>query len=155
MLARACGDSGINWKEAYRYVLKVRQRCRFGDIDLRSHIVTSMTGSGSAVPFYLQPTVGGSDIDSAPVSGGFPDYRFRAPDALFVQTDYSVPIRDPIGFLLYYDAGTVGPTFSSLSFANLRQDGGVGITLSPGSRRRPGIPSLGRRTRPVLRLQLH
>jgi hypothetical protein len=108
----------------------VRQRCRFGEVDLRSHIVTSMTGSGSAVQFYLQPTVGGSDIDSRLSLRGFPDYRFRAPDALFVQTDYSVPIRDPIGFLLYYDAGTVGPTFSSLSFANLRQDGGVGVTLS-------------------------
>ena len=130
MLARACGDSGINWKEPSDYVLKVRQRCRFGDVDLRSRIVTSMAGSGSAVPFYLQPTVGGSDIDSRPSLRGFPDYRFRAPDALFVQTDYSVPIRDPIGFLLYYDAGTVGPTFSSLSFANLRQDGGLGITLS-------------------------
>lgn len=130
MLARACGDSGIDWKEPSDYVLKVRQRCRFGDIDLRSHIVTSMTGSGSNVPFYLQPTVGGSDIDSRPSLRGFPNYRFRAPDALFVQTDYSVPIRDPIGFLIYYDAGTVGPAFSSLSFANLRQDGGLGITLS-------------------------
>jgi len=130
MLARACGDSGINWKEPTDYVLKVRQRCRFGDLDLRSHIVTSMTRSGSAVPYYLQPTVGGSDIDSRPSLRGFPDYRFRAADALFVQTDYSIPVRDPIGLLLYYDAGTVGPTFSSLSFANLRQDGGVGITLS-------------------------
>ena len=130
MLARACGDSDINWKEPSDYVLKVRQRCRFGDVDLRSHIVTSMTGTRSTVPFYLQPTVGGSDIDSRPSLRGFPDYRFRAPDALFVQTDYSVPIRDPIGFLLYYDAGTVGPTFSSLSFANLRQDGGLGVTLS-------------------------
>ena len=130
ILARACGDSGINWKEPSDYVLKVRQRCRFGDVDVRSHIVTSVTSTGSTVSFYLQPTVGGSDIDSRPSLRGFPDYRFRAPDALFVQTDYSVPIRDPIGFLLFYDAGTVGSTVSSLSFANLRQDGGMGITLS-------------------------
>lgn len=112
------------------WYLKVRQRCRFGDVDLRSHIVTSMTGSGSTVPFYLQPTVGGTDIDSRSSLRGFPDHRFRAPDALFLQTDDSVPIRDPIGFLLYYDAGTVGSTFSSLSFAGLRQDAGRGVTLS-------------------------
>ena len=37
---------------------------------------------------------------------------------------------DPLGMLVFYDAGTVGPTFSSLSFAHLRQDGGLGVTLS-------------------------
>jgi len=129
-LARACGDSGIDWSKPKDYVLKVRQPCRFGNLDLRSHIVASRTGTNSAVPFYLQPTVGGSDIDSRPSLRAFPDYRFRAPDALFVQTDYSVPIRDPLGLLVFYDAGTVGPTFSSLSFAHLRQDAGLGVTLS-------------------------
>jgi len=130
ILARACGDSGIDWSKPKDYVIKVRQPCRFGDVDLRSHIVASRTGANSTVPFYLQPTIGGSDIDSRPSLRAFPDYRFHAPDALFVQTDYSVPIRDPLGMLVFYDAGTVGPTFSSLSFAHLRQDGGLGVTLS-------------------------
>ena len=39
-------------------------------------------------------------------------------------------IAGPAGFLVFYDAGTVGPTFSSLSFAHLRQDAGLGATLS-------------------------
>ena len=40
-----------------------------------------------------------------------------------------MPIRDPVGLLIFYDAGTVGPTFGSLSFAHLRQDGGLGATV--------------------------
>ena len=131
-LARACGDFGINWNDHEKndYVLKVRQRCLYGNLDLRSHIVASYTGAGSTVPFYLQPTVGGSDIDSRVSLRGFPNYRFRAPDALFVQSDYTHPVWGPLGLLVFYDAGTVGPNWSSLSFAHLRQDAGLGTTLS-------------------------
>ncbi len=129
-LAHSCGDKGVDWSKPDHYVLKVHQPCRFGDLDLRSHIVASRTGSNSSVPFYLQPTVGGSDIDSRPSLRAYPDYRFRDRNALFVQVDYSVPVWNPVGLLLFYDGGTVGPTFSSLSFAHLRQDGGVGATFS-------------------------
>lgn len=130
ILARACGDTGIDWTNDEHYVLKSRQLCRLGDLDLRSHIVASNTGTGSTVPFYLQPTIGGSDIDSRPSLRAYPNYRFRAPDAMFVQTDYSVPVHGAVGLLLFYDAGTVGQNFSSLSFAHFRQDGGTGVTYS-------------------------
>lgn len=127
VLARTCGDKGIDWSKPADYVLKVRQPCGFGDLDLVSHIVASRTGPDSTVPFYLQPTVGGSDIDSRLGLRAWPNYRFRAPDALFVQANYILPLYN---ILLFYDAGTVGPTFSSLSFAGLRQDAGLGIALS-------------------------
>jgi hypothetical protein len=129
MLAKTCGDKNIDWSKPGNYVLKVRQPCGLGDLDLVSHIVASKTGSGSTVPFYLQPTVGGSDIDSRLSLRAWPDYRFRGPDALFVQTNYILPLYN---ILVFYDAGTVGPTFSSLSFAGLRQDAGVGVALSLG-----------------------
>jgi hypothetical protein len=129
-LAQACGDSSIDWSKPKDYVIKVRQRCRYGNLDLRSHIIASRTGPASIVPFYLQPTVGGSDIDSRVSLRAFPVYRFRDPDALSVETEYTHPIFDPLGLLLFYDAGTVGPTFSSLSFAHLRQDAGTGVTVS-------------------------
>lgn len=127
MLAKTCGDKNIDWTKPANYVLKVRQPCGLGDLDLVSHIVASRTGPGSAVPFYLQPTVGGSDIDSRLSLRAWPNYRFRAPDALFVQTNYILPLYN---ILVFYDAGTVGSTFSSLSFAHLRQDAGFGVALS-------------------------
>src|SRR5277367_1305913 len=40
----------------------------------------------------MQPTIGGSNnIDSPTSLRGFADYRFRAPDATFLQGEYSVP----------------------------------------------------------------
>jgi hypothetical protein len=127
LLAKTCGDKNIDWSKPDNYMLKVRQPCGMGDLDLISHIVSSFTAPGSTVPFYLQPTVGGSDIDSRLSLRAWPDYRFRAPDALFVQTNYILPLYN---ILVFYDAGTVGPTFSSLSFAGLRQDAGFGVALS-------------------------
>lgn len=127
LLAKTCGDKNIDFSNQKAYVLKVRQPCGFGDLDLVSHIVASRTGPNSTVPFYLQPTVGGSDINSRLSLRAWPDYRFRAPDALFVQTNYILPFYN---ILVFYDAGTVGPTLSSLSFVNLRQDAGVGLALS-------------------------
>jgi hypothetical protein len=125
-LARACGDTGISWSKPLDYVLKVRQRCSYGCVDLRSNVVASRTGPTSTVPFYLQPTVGGSDIDSLLTLRAYPNYRFRAPDAVTVRADITLPLN----LLVFYDAGTVGPNFSSLSFAHLRQDAGFGFAVS-------------------------
>lgn len=129
VLQTACGDDHEKLTGPDSLVLKVTQQCDYGRLDLRTQLTTSYTGSGSAVPFYLQPTVGGSDIQSRASLRGFPNYRFRDRDAIFLQADYTVPIYDPVGLLLFYDAGTVGPRFSSLSFGGLRQDGGIGATF--------------------------
>jgi hypothetical protein len=60
----------------------------------------------------------------------FPNYRFRDRNAVFVQAEYSVPIVDPVGLLLFYDAGRVSSTLSDLTFSHLRQDAGFGATFS-------------------------
>lgn len=126
LLRRACGetDSLAGYKDPV--LLKVTDQCNYGRLDLRSYVIASRSSGLSAIPFYMEPTVGGSDIDSRVSLRGFPDYRFRDRDATFAQVEYSVPIHDPVGLLAFYDAGTVGPNFQSLSFAHLRQDGGLG-----------------------------
>lgn len=129
ILQTACGDGHEKLTSSSSYVLKVTQQCDYGTVDLRSQLTTSSSGAGATLPFYLEPTVGGSDINSRVSLRGFPNYRFRDRNAVFVQADYTVPIYDPVELLLFYDAGTVGPTFSSLSFAHLRQDAGVGATF--------------------------
>lgn len=129
LLRRACGETSSLAGYKDPVLLKVTDQCNFGRLDLRSNFITSNAASGAQVPFYLQPTVGGSDINSQVSLRGYPDYRFRDTDATFSQVEYSIPVRDPVGLLLFYDAGTVGPTFGSLSWANLRQDGGAGVTF--------------------------
>ncbi len=53
-----------------------------GSITLRAYLSESFAGSGSVVPFYFMPTIGGSDIDGTRVLASYPDYRFRAPNLL-------------------------------------------------------------------------
>lgn len=129
LLRRACGetDSLSGYKDPI--LLKVTDQCNYGRIDLRSSVIASLSDTSSVIPFYMQPTIGGSDINSQVSLRGFPNYRFRDRNATFSQVEYSVPIHDPIGLLLFYDAGTVGPTVNSLSLAHLRQDGGIGATI--------------------------
>lgn len=108
--------------------LKVHDECDFGEVLFHPYLALSSSGSG-IVPFYFQPTLGGSDIESRVTLRGFDDYRFRAPNAALISVDYRIPVYDPIGALLFYDAGNVGNFVGALSFAHARQDAGVGATL--------------------------
>lgn len=108
--------------------LKVDDECDFGQLSFRPVLVLSASNSG-VVPFYFQPTLGGSDIESRLTLRGFNNYRFRAPDAAMVGIDYRIPVVGPVGALLFYDAGNVGNSVGALSFAHARQDVGLGATL--------------------------
>lgn len=98
-------------------------------LNLRAYLSTSFTNNGNTVPFYFQETLGGSDINGYPTLRGFRDYRFRGPNAVLFQGEYSRRIWGPVGALAFYDAGTVGRTRSDLSLTNLRHSFGGGLAL--------------------------
>lgn len=108
--------------------LKQDDECDFGEFVVRPLLELS-AANGGIVPFYLQPTLGGSDIESRLTLRGFNNYRFRAPNAAMLGVDYRIAVFDPIGAVLFYDAGSVGNSTSGLSFAHARQDAGIGATL--------------------------
>jgi hypothetical protein len=112
--------------------LRVTDPCDFGALDVKTHLALSRTSSQNTIPFYMQPTIGGSDIDSVASLRGYDNYRFRARDATFLQVEYGIPVWGPVGGVIFYDAGNVGQTISGLSFTHLRQDAGAGATLSFG-----------------------
>src|SRR5207248_6582259 len=107
-------------------------------------------GTGKIVPFYLQDTLGGSDIDNIPTLRGFQDYRFRAPAQFYLQTQYErrlLPASKPgstpstlrsvagaIGIMAFYDAGEVAIKASDLNFGDLRQSFGFGLTFWSGNK---------------------
>jgi hypothetical protein len=99
--------------------------CDYGTITLRGRLEISNTFAHSQVPFYYQPTLGGTDLDGYDTLRGFADYRFRAPDDWLGQVEYGRPVWGPIGLLLFYDFGQV-----ALSANNIRQDWGVGATVT-------------------------
>jgi hypothetical protein len=123
-------EQEAEWKaKGYVFEIKHDSRCDFGTLDLKSHLVTTTPDSNNVIPFYMLPTLGGQDIDSRVSLRGFENYRFRAPDAMFVQAEYSLPVYDPLALLLFYDAGNVGNTVGDLTFAHLRQDAGFGVNV--------------------------
>ncbi len=87
------------------------------------------TSAGNTVPFYLQDTLGGTDINGDPALRGFPDYRFRDPDNLVFEVEFNRRIWKPLGIMVFYDVGQVAAQASDLSFAKMRQSVGGGLTL--------------------------
>jgi hypothetical protein len=112
------------------HVAKV-MACDYGTVTLRGRVTISNTLNGhGVVPYYYQPTLGGTDIDGFDTLRGFDDYRFRAPDDWLAQAEYTHRIWGPVGLLLFYDVGKVALGTSQLNFAQVRQDFGAGATVT-------------------------
>jgi hypothetical protein len=109
-------------------------QCTLGDISVFARVDFAFTGAGSAVPFYLQSTLGGTDLQGEDTLRGYADYRFRAPNRMFSQLEYRHPLWGPIGFLAFYDVGKIGLKPSDLSIDYLRHDWGVGLFARIGGR---------------------
>jgi len=113
------------------------QRNREGSVELRLHITASIASAGSVVPFYFQPTLGGSDIDGDSWLASYNDYRFRAPNALLLREGFEHSIWGPIGFTFSADQGKVALTRGDVGFDNLAHSFSAGLTLRAG-----GLPAL-------------
>jgi hypothetical protein len=112
-------------------------RNREGSIGLRLLLSESIAGASSAVPFYFQPTLGGSDINGSPALGSYQDYRFRGPNLLLLRESFEHSIWGPFGFTFMADQGTVTLTRGDIGFNHLKHSFATGITLRAG-----GLPAL-------------
>src|SRR5262249_6710952 len=70
---------------------------RSGAVTLRVYVTRSFAGPDAAVPFYFQPTLGGSDINGTRALPSFDDYRFRGPHAVLFQQTFEHAIAGPVG----------------------------------------------------------
>lgn len=103
-------------------------------LTIRDRLSISNTNGSSMVPFYLQETLGGSDINGVPALRGFADYRFRAPDLAVIQVEYDHRVWGPLGLLGFYDTGEVANTVSDFSLSEMRHSFGFGISVWAGNR---------------------
>ena len=117
------------WEQQYT----PRASVDLGTFSLTGRLVESIAPAGNAVPFYLQPTLGGSDIDNVSDLRSYRDYRFRAPNALSFQADYEHAIKDPLGVLFFYDVGKVALRRSDLDISHMRHSIGIGMTVRAGN----------------------
>jgi hypothetical protein len=107
------------------------RRIRNKDIFFTLHglIVASDASAGHAVPFYLQPTLGGTNANNDPTLRGFKDFQFRGPNAILMQVEYNHRLWKYLGAFVFYDAGKVTLSKGDLNFTNLRQSYGLGASF--------------------------
>jgi hypothetical protein len=106
------------------------KECSPGDITVRAFSTTSQVSAASAVPFYLQPTFGGTNIDGDDTLRGYRDYRFRAPNVMGFQAELRHQVWGPLGVFGFYDVGRVAMRTSDLGFDNFHHALGVGMYIS-------------------------
>jgi len=122
----SCAPSGEKCQEI------PRTRNLNGSIGVRLLLSESITSATSAVPFYFQPTLGGSDINGGLALGSYQDYRFRAPNVLLLQETFEHSIWGPFGLKLMADQGRVALMRGDIGFSHLKHSFAGGLTLRAG-----------------------
>jgi hypothetical protein len=112
---------------------KLTSRSLEGRLGLRAFTSLSMTPGGDSVPFYFQPTLGGTDLNGNSALSSYQDYRFRAPNILLFQEnlDHSIG-KLPLGFTFRADQGKVALTRGDLGGNHWRHSYAAGLTLRAG-----------------------
>lgn len=103
-----------------------------GSFAIRLFISESMAPAGHLVPFYFQPTLGGSDIMGNPSLGSYQDYRFRAPNVLLLRGSFEHSLYGPLGFAFNVDEGMVALSRGDIGFTHLAHSYSAGLTLRAG-----------------------
>ncbi|GGG80440.1 hypothetical protein [Edaphobacter dinghuensis] len=104
-----------------------------GSIAVRLFMTGSIANAGSVVPFYFDPTIGGSDLNGQPILASYPDYRFRAPNLLLLRETFEHSLgKLPAGFLFSIDEAKVGMNRDDISFDHLRHTFTAGLTVHAG-----------------------
>ena len=104
---------------------------RNGTIGLRFLASESIVPAGHIVPFYFQPTLGGSNINGNLMLGSYEDYRFRAPNVMFLRESFEHSIYGPLGLTFSADQGTLGVARGDLG-EHFKHSYSTGLTLRAG-----------------------
>lgn len=99
-------------------------RSRRGALGLTARVWLSQTSSGHDVPFFLMPTLGGSDY-----LRGYRGYRFRDRHAALLSAEYRWAVHEMVDVAGLYEAGVVSSTVRGLSLAGMAQSAGGGFRV--------------------------
>jgi hypothetical protein len=104
-----------------------------GSLSARLFIQESIVDAGRTVPFFFDPTIGGSDINGQSILSSYPDYRFRAPNLLLMHGAYEQSLgRYPLGLFLGIDEAKVALRRNDIAFSHLRHSYSAGLTVHAG-----------------------
>jgi hypothetical protein len=104
-----------------------------GSFEFVFFYTASYVSDNSVVPFYLDPTIGGSDLNGTILLPSLPDYRFRGPNLLVFRGSFEHSIyKWPIGVKFMVDEGRVAMTPGDLGFSHLAHSYAAGLTVRAG-----------------------
>lgn len=83
---------------------------------------------GSDVPLYYQPTLGGSRA-----MRGYREFRFRDRSVAVMQAEYLFEIVSGAQGVLFYEAGTIGPSLGDLGSLETDYGGGLRFGTAAGT----------------------
>jgi len=89
-------------------------------IALRGAMWDTDPDDGSEVPLYYQPVLGGGRA-----LRGYREFRFRDRTAVLLQAEYRYQLFPGADGVVFYEAGTVGPSLDGLG--SLKTDYGLGV----------------------------
>jgi hypothetical protein len=103
-------------------------------LSLYGRVTLSDTSAGHVVPFYLQDTLGGSDMAGDPALRAFSDYRFRAPNAMVFEAEWDRRLWKVVGLMAFFDTGKVAMQRADLGLSDMRHSVGAGLTFWSATR---------------------
>jgi outer membrane protein assembly factor BamA len=118
--ARPAGHSFTRFDAELEQHLSAWKRQRV--LTLRAVASSSIADAGNDVPFYLQPTLGGSRV-----LRGFVTDRFRDRNLLALQAEYGWDVLPFLNAVVFYEAGTVAPRWTDINLDDFRRDYGLGF----------------------------
>jgi len=93
-------------------------------IALRARTDLSYVHTNALLPFYLQPTIGGSDDVR-----GYRQFRFRDNNALLMNGEYRWEVAPVLDMAIFADAGKVFPRPGAFNLTGLKGSGGFGFRI--------------------------
>lgn len=94
-------------------------------IALRGRVEATSPHDGNRVPFYLQPTLGGSDD-----LRGFRPFRFYDNNAVVLNGEYRWEVFSGLDMALFVDAGQVFGDWRQINYRHLNTDAGFGFRFN-------------------------
>jgi hypothetical protein len=94
-------------------------------IALRGRVEATSPREGNRVPFYLQPTLGGSED-----LRGFRPFRFYDNNAVILNGEYRWEVFSGLDMALFVDAGKVFNEWQQINYRNLETDAGFGFRFN-------------------------
>jgi len=104
-----------------------------GSVNFRFFLSASALPAGNVVPFYFQPTLGGSDLNGNAAMSSYQDFRFRAPNVMLFRQSFEHTVWNlPLGIALMADEGKVALNRGDLGSNPWLHTFSAGLTLRAG-----------------------